>query len=274
MLELIDDVFLSLPSNDPVKDEPLAYVECVSLEPLRRRRIGWYYHTTQRVELSDRLAICAACTNLLRRCSVKLWKAYRRLEEYAKFVGFVWSGPIRWMGYGKLVEVTLYYYYPHPRRKRWRRHQEMRLLFAVPVSFRDYDTFLKKHIAELDEIGRTILECLFGLEYAWGVEFDASETLKAGIRLVTKEVIETIEQAAAKLGIDVDIPLPWVPLSPGGIERTWCNGVYRAPYGWLGYIIFDYRRQFGYALNYGYDSKTYGCAPSILEYQCEWFRWW
>lgn len=273
LTEIIDDIFYSL---DPEEEKLTDYVSCIDLAPVRR--VTWSAHTDDRVTLASMLSVCAHITNNLRFCARKLAKMYnvsiRRLEEYAKYCGFVMRG-IRWFGYGKLVEATLYYAYIHAKRRRWERHLEVRLYFTIPVHFTAYDLLLETIIDDLDEIAREIIEHWYGLEFEEELDFDREESLKHGLRPMFRDYAEFIEEYISERCPMVYEIMSDAVHAPCCLTKYWCNDYVRSSYSFIQAIIVDYRLRVGYSKNYCYmfdkDELKFIDIESYIE---KWFRWW
>lgn len=270
----IEEVFMEI---DPIQDQPIDYVKCIDLTPVAK--LTWKTHTNDRATLASLLSVCTHLTNNLRFCARKLADMYhvslRRLEEYAKWSGFVLRGVEKWIGYGKLVEATLYYAYISPRRKRWERHIEIRLYFTIPIHFNAYDVLLRTTIDDLDEIAREIVDHWYGLELSIELDFDREESLKHGLRVITKDYVDMVEEYTAKR-----CPISFEPRTdavhaPCCLTRYWCNEVVRSSYSYIQAIIVDYRQRVAgrhnYCYNFDKDELSFVNIESYIE---RWFRWW
>jgi len=205
------------------------YVECMDLHSCIYRAT-WKRHSDTRVELASRLAECIACSNAsLRRCSRRITRNYRRLEDYAKCTGIVERYGRKWIGYGKLVEYTIYFTYK-PRsneRKKLRnsRRIEVRVYIPVPLNFISY------HI--LWDIALSVATDLMEVYYPDMLYF--VDTHKEGYRLVTSYMLSPYEK---------------------GMNGEWCNGVVRVDLStniWaesIAFKLYPYPRMYGNKLEY------------------------
>jgi len=272
--DVIDEVFYEL---DPIRDEPIDYVSCIDLKPIAKR--AWATHTNDRAMLASLVSVCTHCTDNLRFCARLLAERYhvslRRLEDYSRYCGFVLRTVRGWIGYGKLVEATLYYYYQSPRRKRWSRHIEIRLYFTIPIHVTSYDTLLKVILEDLDLIARMIVEHWYGVELANNLELDEDESIKHGIRIVTKDYIEMVEQYVSNLcPLVYEIKTDAVH-APCCLTEYWCNDVVRSSYDFIQAIVIDYRKKYAGRKNYCYEFDKKELTFVNIRYFIErWFRWW
>jgi len=272
--EIIDELFYEL---DPIKDEPIDYVSCIDLTPVRER--AWATHTNERATLASLVSVCTHCTNNLRFCARLLAERYhvslRRLEDYSRWCGFVLRTVRGWIGYGKLVEATLYYYYQSPRRRRWSRHIEVRIYFTIPIHFNAYDILLRMIMDDLDVIARDIIDYWYGAELATELDLDEDESIKHGLRVVTKDVVDLVEQETANV-----CPISYEPKTdavhaPCCLTSFWCNEVVRASYDYIQAIVIDYRSRFAGRRNYCYNFRKDELAfINIRSFIERWFRWW
>ena len=272
--DVIDEVFYEL---DPIKDEPIDYVSCIDLAPVRER--AWATHTNDRAMLASLVSVCTHCTDNLRFCARLLTERYhvslRRLEDYSRYCGFVLRTVRGWIGYGKLVEATLYYYYLSPRRRRWHRELEVRIYFTIPIHFTSYDTLLRVILDDLDLIAREVIDHWYGEEFANELTLKEDETVKHGIRVVTKDYVDLVEQYISDRCPTVYEPSTDAVHAPCCLTEYWCNEVVRASYDYIQVIIVDYRKKYVGTKNfcYNFDKRELRFIP--IRYFIErWFRWW
>lgn len=218
----------------------IQYVDCIDLHNTVYRAT-WRRHTNRRVELASMLAECVTCSNkALRRCSRSITRNYRRLEDYAKATGIVERIGTEWVGYGKLVEYTVYFTYKprsdDKKKQRNARRVEVRVYIPVPLHFLSYN--LLWYVAE------AIAVDLMEVYYPELLYF--ADRFKEGYRLVMSDMISPYEN---------------------GINGEWCNGVARVRLDtniWaesVAYKIYPYPRIYGNKLEYESDITWCNISP-------------
>lgn len=214
------------------------YVDCIDLSVLSRiYRFSWRRHTDRRVELASRLAECIACKyHRLRRCTRSITRNYRRLEDYAKAIGIIQRQNGKWVGYGKLIEYTVYFTY-HPskdKKKKNARRVEVRVYIPIPLHFFEY--------AKLWDIAEEIAYYHMESNYPYLVDF--ADEIKDGVRPCT----------------DYDI-------SEEGIAGHWCNGIIKVRLDkkiWsesIAFKLYPEERIYGNMLRYESDLTWCDISP-------------
>jgi len=240
----IKNIFLTFNKPDPLTD----YVECIDLKSIPKDITIWRTHTDSYVDISSRLSLCAHYQNKLRECSIPLAKkyyvSYRRLEYYAEFTGQI-DRPFKdWIGFGKIVEFTVYLKYESIKRASWSRHYEIRMYISAPLGLTEYyKVFDKKTIVKtaqnvLESLGLPYI-LIKSLEIVKEKDKSGAEREKVGVREISSRVISFGEGAYNKL-----IPREYIPYTFGflypNISEYWCNRIARGSYDSAYFIVYDY----------------------------------
>lgn len=209
----------------------LDYASCINLYKKRGLyKFTWLKHAESRVERASMVAEILECeTHALRRASIQVDPHnYRRLEDYAKAIGVVEYNSLekRYVGYGKLMQVTVYLGYESKKYPSLSRRFEVTMHIPIPLHVVEYETLDDK----MEELARYALEEIgFASELAYSSMLD-----KIGYEFIySREYVEGLTwcNRVVKARLDDDINVEVVSMKTIPPFRSWYY-TYRISGGW------------------------------------------